>query len=107
MKGITFFMAAVLILAFQVVEAHPHKRVADRHHNNPHQRIQQGARTGALTPHETRMLQMQQVKVKSYKQMAMADGRVTPRERQLINRTQHQANRNIYYQKHDRQVRCR
>lgn len=107
MKGITFLMAAVLILAFQVVEAHPHKRVTDRYHHNPHQRIQHGARTGALTLHETRMLQMQQVKAKSYKKMAMADGRVTQRERQLINRTQHRADRNIYYQKHDRQVRCR
>lgn len=107
MKGITYLMAAVLILAFQAVEAHPHKRVTDGHHQNPQQRIQHGVRTGALTSHETRMLQMQQVKVKSYKKMAMADGRVTPRERQLINRTQHQADRNIYYQKHDRQVRCR
>jgi len=107
MKGITFLMAAVFMLAFQAIQAHPHKRVVDRHHHNSHQRIQHGARTGALTPHETKILQMQQMKVKSYKQMAMADGHVTPRERQLINRTQHRADRNIYYQKHDRQVRCR
>jgi hypothetical protein len=35
----------------------------------------------------------------------MADGRITRSERQLINRTQAHANRNIHRQKHDGQVR--
>ena len=82
------------------------KKVVNRQYNQ-HQRIKHGVYNGSLTPREAGALRMQQAKVRHYKQMAMADGRITPAERNLINRTQKQANRNIYHQKHDRQVRCR
>lgn len=72
---------------------------------NQQQRIKHGIKSGQLTRHEARQLRMQQAKVRHYKRMAMADGRVTPRERHLIRHTQKMANRNIYYKKHNKRDR--
>lgn len=105
MKSIRFVVVAVvLILIGQVVMAHPnHKPVAKQY--NQHKRIQHGVHNGQLTVHEARALRMQQAKVRHYKQMAIADGRITHAEKRLINNTQRHNSRNIYHQKHDRQVR--
>lgn len=70
-----------------------------------HERIQQGRRHGELTRHETRHLRTQQMIIKHDKRMAMADGRVTPRERQIINREQNNADRSIYRMKHNNRHR--
>ena len=106
MKKITIVLAAlVMMLAVQTATAHPHGKKQVHKQYNQHKRIQHGVRSGTLTRPEAKMLRGQQAKVRHYKQMAMADGRITPRERQLINRTQMNASRNIYRQKHDGQVR--
>ncbi len=93
----TVFMIAVALLTIQTAIAH----------SNP--RIKHGVKTGQLTPKEARMLRVQKAHVHSLKHLARADGRVTPREKVIINRAQRNFNRNIYYQKHDRNTRrvCR
>ncbi len=106
MKQITTILAALaIVFAVQTAEAHPHGPRVPQKQYNQHKRIQHGVHNGQLTMPEARMLRAQQAKVRHYKQMAMADGRITPRERNLINRTQAHASRNIYRQKHDGQVR--
>ncbi len=108
MKGMTSILAALaMVFAVQAAEAHPHGHKAQHKQYNQHKRIQHGVRTGQLTRPEAYMLRTQQAKVRHYKQMAMADGRITRSERQLINRTQAHAGHNIYRQKHDAQVRRR
>lgn len=90
-------ITAGLLLTVQTVQAHPNHR------------IKRGVRSGQLTPREAKMLRVQKAHVRTLKVMARSDGRVTPRERTIINRSQRNLNRNIYRQKHDRQVRrvCR
>lgn len=106
MKRITIVLAAmIMMLAVQTAQAHPHGKAVPHKQYNQHKRIQHGVRSGQLTGPEAKMLRAQQAKVRHYKQMAMADGRITPRERQLINHTQMRAGHNIYRQKHDGQVR--
>lgn len=106
MKGITTILAALaIVFAVQTAEAHPHGNGVRHKQYNQHKRIQHGVHSGQLTRPEARMLHAQQAKVRHYKQMAMADGRITRGERQLINRTQAHASRSIYRQKHDGQVR--
>lgn len=110
MKSIRIAMVLVMVMLFAgyAVMAHPnHKKNVKRTQYNQHQRIKHGVYTGKLTNREAAALRMQQAKVRNYKQMAMADGRVTPAEHRLIANTQRQANRNIYNQKHDRQRRYR
>lgn len=104
MKKIIFAAAVLSIMLFsQIAEANPR----DGHYNqrNQHYRIKQGVHSGQLTRPEAHHLRMQQSKIRNYKTMAMADGRVTHAERRLIHKEQAKANRNIYHQKHDRQVR--
>lgn len=97
------FLGIMLVSA--AASAHPRHKNSKKTQYNQQQRIQQGARSGQLTKGETRQLRMQQAKIRHYKQMAKADGRVNRRERQLINREQMYANRSIYQQKHDGQRR--
>ena len=100
------FAATLLIAMFVTTIAEAHGRHNTRQkQRNQHHRIQQGVRSGQLTHMEARQLRAQQTKVKHYKRMAMADGRVTHNERMMINRAQHNAGKNIYRQKHDRQTR--
>lgn len=105
MKRVTFLIAAaILLLVGTTAHAHPHGRTTKKQYNQ-HKRIQHGVRTGQLTRREAGQLRMQQARVRNYKHMAMADGRVTRKERVIINRAQRRADQNIYRQKHDRQTR--
>jgi len=104
MKKIIF--AAVvsgIMLVSNIAEAHHRGAHYNQHTQN--RRISQGVKSGQLTRPEAHRLRAQQNKIRHYKHMAMADGRVTPAERKLISKEQAKANRNIYHQKHDRQVR--
>lgn len=68
-------------------------------------RIQQGVRSGELTPRETRKLERGQARIQADKRAAKADGVVTPHERRHIKREQNRADRKIRRQKHDLQTR--
>jgi uncharacterized tellurite resistance protein B-like protein len=72
---------------------------------NENYRIKKGAQHGTLTRTEARGLRAQQHQLTQMKRMAMADGRITPSERNMIQNAEKKLNRNIYYQKHDRQTR--
>lgn len=68
-------------------------------------RIQEGKRSGELTPKETARVQMRQAKVQHDKRVAKSDGVVTPAERRKLRAEQRRANRAIYRQKHNSQKR--
>jgi hypothetical protein len=68
-------------------------------------RIKEGAKSGELTPRETRKLERQQAKIALDKAKAKSDGVVTPAERRKLNREQNRASKRIYRGKHDAQVR--
>lgn len=103
MKQLIFAATLLGTMLFtQMAEAHT--RTQYRQYNQ-HQRIHQGVRSGQLTHREAMQLRMQQAKVRNYKKMAMADGRVTHNERAMIHDQQRRNNRNIYHQKHDGQQR--
>ena len=65
------------------------------------QRIDQGAASGALTPHETQRLDVRQNAIAGMRQRALADGRIEPAERQRITAAQNRASRDIYRLKHN------
>ena len=60
------------------------------------QRIQQGIDSGALTPGETRSLEKEQTRIDRAEGRMLADGNLSPRERQRLNQMQNQASRDIY-----------
>ena len=102
MKQIVFAVALLgAMFMSQVAEARSghYKRSSQR------DRIHQGIKSGNITHREAMQLRMQQAKIRNFKAMAMADGRVTHSERALIRNEQRHANHNIYHQKHDKQRR--
>jgi predicted transglutaminase-like cysteine proteinase len=64
-------------------------------------RIDQGVKSGQLTPKETGKLERQQTKIKQDEERMKADGKLTPQERRKLKREQNRANRNIYRKKHN------
>jgi len=68
-------------------------------------RINQGVRSGELTPEEARGLRTEQKLVRITKRAMKADGVVTPRERRVLNRQLNRTSRDISREKHDAQKR--
>ncbi len=68
---------------------------------NQEKRIEQGVRSGQLTPREAGRLEAQQAKIQQDEARMKADGKLTPAERKKLTREQNRASRNIYRKKHN------
>jgi len=68
-------------------------------------RINQGVRSGELTPEEARGLRTEQKLVRITKRAMKADGAVTPRERRAPNRQLTRTSRDIAREKRDSEKR--
>jgi hypothetical protein len=75
----------------------------DQRRENQQDRIAQGIRSGQLTAGETARLENQQhgINQQVHADRAANGGKLTPAERQQINREQNQASKNIYNKKHN------
>ena len=76
----------------------------DRRQACQHGRIQQGVRTGSLTPHEAMRLRRGQAKVSRMEWRAKADGRITRAERVHLQRMQDFQSQRIWMLKHNHRV---
>jgi hypothetical protein len=77
----------------------------DQRQANQQKRIDDGVKSGSLTNKEATRLQRGQERVQRMETRAMADGKMTPRERHKIEVAQNQQSRRIYREKHDNQHR--
>jgi hypothetical protein len=66
-----------------------------------HARIEQGVKSGELTPGETKALKRQQGKIALDKAKAKSDGVVTQKERAKLTREQNRASKTVYRLKHN------
>jgi D-alanyl-D-alanine carboxypeptidase len=76
----------------------------DQREATQEQRIQDGVRSGALTPREAGRLEAEQQRIRDTKARMRADGRLNPNEKAMLDRMQNRAERDISREKHDRQV---
>jgi hypothetical protein len=67
------------------------------------QRVDQGRRTGQLTPEETKKLQAEQKALRTEERAYKADGKLTPAERKDLHGDANRISRDIYREKHDGQ----
>lgn len=65
------------------------------------QRIDQGVKSGQLTPGEAGRLERQQAKIKQDEARMKSDGKLTKKERAKLTREQNRASKNIYRKKHN------
>jgi hypothetical protein len=75
----------------------------DQRQANQEQRIQQGVQSGSLTQREAAKLERGQGRVQSMEDKARADGNVTPKERERLQRAQNNQSKKIAREKHDHQ----
>lgn len=68
---------------------------------NQQQRIDQGVKSGKLTPREAGKLEAQQAKIKQDEERMKSDGKLTKQERKKLTREQNRASKNIYRKKHN------
>ena len=75
------------------------------HERQKHQRarIRQGTRSGEITPGEAARLAGQQRAVQADREKALADGKITKRERRSLRHEQNHASKSIRHEKHDAQ----
>ena len=76
----------------------------DKRQQNQQKRIDKGAQTGQLTDKEKARLEKGQARVQKAEDKAMADGKMTKKERARIEHKQDQQSKNIYRERHDKQV---
>ncbi len=68
-------------------------------------RIGEGIENGSLTAKEAGKLETKEAKLNKQEHRMRADGDMTQKEKEKVNREQNQLSRNIYHQKHDKQRR--
>lgn len=68
---------------------------------NQQQRIDQGVKSGKLTPREAGKLEAQQAKIKQDEERMKSDGNLTKQERRKLTREQNRASKKIYRKKHN------
>lgn len=94
-------MAALPALAF--AQATPATPNVDKRQANQERRIQQGVKSGELTPREAAKLEKGQAKVRRMEAKAKSDGVVTAQERKRITQEQNKQSRRIEREKNDAQ----
>lgn len=109
MKRLALIAAGLLLTtgAFaQTTDAQTQKRLAvDAQRNaNQQQRIEQGVKSGELTPAETSKLEAGQARVERKEARAAADGKVTPAEQHSIQKSENRQSRRIHRKKHNAQT---
>ena len=99
-------MATIACALGAIAIANPASARINERQERQQQRIAQGTASGSLTARESARLQRQQTRIARYEAQSRADGPgLTRRERANIARMQNHTSRNIYRQKHDRQLR--
>ena len=104
---LTTLLTALLLAAIpgmaSAAEVDSTKRI-DKRQDNQERRIEQGAKSGALTEKEAARLEKGQKRVQRMEDKAVADGKVTAKERRRIEHAQDQQSKKIYREKHDKQT---
>ena len=102
-KSAIILMMATFVMAVGAgsVFAGTNDPVIQQREINQENRIEQGVRSGELTPREAGRLDAQQARIQQDEARMKADGNLTPRERAKLAREQNRASRNIYRKKHN------
>jgi hypothetical protein len=101
---VAVLLAALTLPAFaQAPATTPSTPNLDRREANQQRRIDEGVKSGQLTPRETARLERREAKLNADEAKAKSDGVVTPKERAHLQAEAHRNSRAIAREKHDRQ----
>ena len=94
------FGITVITLAF-AASSYADTAKIDKREADQEKRIDQGVKSGALTPKEEAKLDAGQAKIERIEDKAKADGHVTKQERKHINKEQNVQSKKIHDMKHN------
>ena len=95
---IVSFMIFVSVISVSSAEEISGKKSAQ----NQKQRIEQGVKSGELTPQEAKKLEAEQMKLKNAEAEVKSDGEVTNKERKILKNRREKASQHIYNLKHNK-----
>ncbi len=98
----TAFSITALTLAFATSSYAVDTPKIDSREAKQEQRIDQGVKSGAITPKEEAKLDAGQAKIQKMEEKAKADGTVTKQERKRIHHQQDVESKRIHRMKHDK-----
>ena len=92
--------AATVLMASALYAGTDDPRIQQREQNQQ-KRIDQGVKSGELTPAEAGRLERQQTKIKQDEARMKSDGKLTKKERRKLTKEQNKASKNITRKKHN------
>jgi len=104
-KVIATLIAGAVLAAPVAAAAQSATPGIDQRQANQEQRIDQGIESGRLNQPEANRMQRQQTHIDNMENRAKADGTVTRHEKAKIAKTQSNASKRIWRQKHDAQAK--
>ncbi|HZR47498.1 MAG TPA: hypothetical protein VFA47_12375 [Candidatus Manganitrophaceae bacterium] len=97
-----WLLPSVLVLALSApVFADNSTPGLDKREANQQKRIEQGEKSGQLTPKEAAKLERNESRLEKHEAMAKADGKVTPAERKRLNKEANRNSKQIHRKKHN------
>lgn len=99
-KTILGISAATVLMTGALYAGTDDPRIQKREENQQ-QRIDQGVKSGELSPAEAGRLERQQTKIKQNEARMKSDGKLTKKERRKLTREQNRASKNIARKKHN------
>ena len=103
-RTLSYTLAGLIVLSFGTVAvaASADTPNIDKRQINQEKRIQDGVKSGQLTPEEAAKLEKQQQRIQKTEDAAKADGKVTAQERKRLHKMQDNADNAIYRKKHNK-----
>jgi len=92
-------VAAASVFAFSATMATA--GVIHKRQKRQRARIHQGVRSGEITSDEAAKLHAEEQAIQANRERALADGKITKRERRSIRHEQNQASRDVRHEKHN------
>ncbi|MBI3802606.1 MAG: hypothetical protein HY282_02455 [Nitrospirae bacterium] len=101
-----WLVPSALVLAFSAAAYAENNQTPglDKREANQEKRIEQGEKSGQLTPKESKRMERGEKRLKKNEAQAKADGKVTPEERKKLNKEANHMSKRIHRQKHDAQT---
>ena len=92
---------ATLLMATALYAGPTSDPVIQQREQNQEKRIDQGVKSGELTPREAGKLDRQQTRIKQDETRMKSDGKLTNKERRKLTAEQNRASRDIHKKKHN------
>ena len=100
-KTYGLMLGVLVLLPTLAAMAQDQTPVIDKREKRQQKRIEQGVKSGELTPNETKRLEKREARIKNEENRDKAKGYVTPQERRQLRRQENRTSRAIYRKKHN------